>query len=135
MQASEILKVIDALYDLSARGDFDAAEAHYLSDDLVITEASDLPMGGVYRGRRALRDLYEKVMGFADVAALERHASMTGSDCAVVHLHIAFADPDLAPAEVLELFRFRDGKVCEIKPFYFDSTSFVRAHERKRRRS
>ena len=36
-------------------------------------------------------------------------------------------DPALAPAELCEMFRFRDGKCCEIRPFYFDPAQFIAA--------
>jgi len=38
-----------------------------------------------------------------------------------------FENPDLAPARLAELFRFRDGKICEIRPYYFDPKPLVDA--------
>ena len=37
---------------------------------------------------------------------------------------IQFAQEGLAPAETCEMFRFRDGKVCEIKPYYYNPAAF-----------
>ena len=48
----------------------------------------------------------------------------TGGDYAVVILEIQFAQEGLAPAETCEMFRFRDGKVCEIKPYYYNPAAF-----------
>jgi hypothetical protein len=45
----------------------------------------------------------------------------------VVHLSIRLADPTLEPVEVCEMFRFRGNKVCEIRPFYFDPATMMRA--------
>ena len=42
-------------------------------------------------------------------------------------LAFRFEDPSLAPAQLAELFRFRDGKVCEIRPYYFDPKPIVDA--------
>ena len=126
MNADQIRQTIDDLYAATGIGDFDRA-ATMLTDDFFVTEADGLPMAGVYRGRDALRDLYVRVMGMVDVVALDRHALMTGDACAVVHLSIRLADPTLEPVEVCEMFRFRGNKVCEIRPFYFDPATMMRA--------
>jgi ketosteroid isomerase-like protein len=122
----EILKIVDTLYDATGVGDFDTAES-LLTEDFFITEADSLPMAGVYRGRSALRTLFTQVMGMMDVAGLARGETMTGGDFAVCQVSFQFQDPALQPAELLELFRFRDGKVCEIRPYYFDPAQIVAA--------
>lgn len=119
MTAQEIEKFVDDLYAATGAGDWDRA-AFMLTDDFFVTEADCLPMAGVYRGKDALRELYTKVMGMVDVAALERVQTTVGGDYAVTILSFRFVDPSLPPAELCEMFRFRDGKCCEIKPFYFD---------------
>lgn len=128
MTQDEMLATIDALYDATSVGDFDRAET-LLSDDLLILEADPLPMAGEYRGRTALRDLFTRVMGMMEVAGLERIQTTTGGDYAITMLYFKFADPDLEPAHLCEVFRFRDGKICEIKPYYFDPNTIVAACE------
>jgi SnoaL-like domain len=130
MTRDQMLQIVDDLYAASGVGDFDTAET-MLTDDLVITEADTLPMAGLYRGKTALRELYGKVMGMMDVAALNRVETTTGIDHAVTILSFEFADPALAPAHLCELFRFRDGKVCEILPYYFDPGPIVAACKAK----
>jgi hypothetical protein len=71
-------------------------------------------------------------MKIADVAGFDRIQTTVGGDYAVCILSIQFVDPELAPAELCELFRFRDGKCCEIKPYYFDPAQFIAAAEAKR---
>lgn len=132
MTREEMLKFVDDLYAATGAGDFDKAE-EMLTDDLFITEADNLPMAGVYRGKRALRDLYTKVMGLMDVAVLDRVETTTGVDHAITIVSIRFQDPSLAPAQLCELFRFRDGKVCEIRPYYFDPAPVVAACSAKKR--
>eukprot|EP01041_Mallomonas_annulata_P029381 gene29381-51366_t len=126
----EILQLVDDLYAATGVGDFDKAE-EYLTDDFFITEADALPFAGVYKGRTALRDLYSKVMGMMDVSGLNRVQTTSGGDYAVTILSFEFADPKLAPAHLCELFRFRDGKICEIRPYYFDPAPVVAACEAK----
>ena len=126
------LAIIEALYAATGEGDFDKAET-YLSDDLFICEADELPFGGRIEGKTALRELFGKVMGMMDVASLDVVQTVTGGDYAVTILSMRFQDPNLEPALLCELFRFRDGKVCEIRPYYFSSLPVLAACEAKSR--
>jgi ketosteroid isomerase-like protein len=121
-----MLEIVDKLYGATGVGDFATAES-MLTEDFFITEADSLPMAGTYRGRTALRDLFTQVMGMMDVAGLARGETMTGEDYAVCQVSFEFTDPKLKPAELLEMFRFRDGKVCEIRPYYFDPAQIIAA--------
>ncbi len=123
MTPEQMIQFVDDLYNTTGVGDFDKAET-MLTDDFFITEADSLPMAGTYRGKTALRDLYAKVMTMVDVAGLDRVETTAGKDHAVTILSFRFADPALAPAELCEMFRFRDGKCCEIRPFYFEPAVF-----------
>jgi ketosteroid isomerase-like protein len=126
MTREEIVAFVDKLYAASDVGDFDTAET-MMTDDFFIEEADSLPMAGRYSGKTALRNLYTQVMGMMDVAGLERTFMCTAENEAVCHVTFRFVDPALKPAELLELFRFRDGKVCEIRPYYFDPAPIVSA--------
>lgn len=130
MTHDEVIAFVDKLYAATGVGDFDTAET-MLADDLIITEADCLPMAGVYRGKRALRELYTKVMGLMDVAGLEKVETLSGGDHAITIIRFQFQDPALPPAELCEMFRFRDGRVCEIKPYYFDPAPIIAACEAK----
>ena len=123
--------IVSALYDATGRGDWEAAEAH-LTDDFFITEADTLPYAGIYRGKSALRDLYTKVMTMMDVAGLELIQTTTGGDYAITLVKFAFNSPDLAQAELAEMYRFRGDLICEIKPYYFDPAPIVAAVAAKR---
>lgn len=123
---AEKLALIETLYAATGAGDFDAAEK-YLTDDFFITEADPLPFAGVYRGKTALRVLYTKVMAMMDVARLDVVQHTVGGDYAVTILSFAFADADLAPARLCEMFHFRGEMICEIKPYYFDPAPIIAA--------
>jgi ketosteroid isomerase-like protein len=134
MTAQEMEQFVEDFYGASGCGDWERAAA-MVTDDFFITEAAPLPFAGSYRGRHALRELYTKVMGMMDVTRLDRVQTTVGGDFAVTILSFRFADPALAPAELCELFRFRDGKCCEIKPYYFDPAMIIAACEAKRAKS
>ena len=123
--------IVGALYAATGRGDWEAAEAH-LTDDFFISEAATLPYAGSYHGKGALRELYIKVMAMMDVAGLELIQTLTGGDYAVTLVEFAFNSPDLARAELAEMYRFRGDLICEIKPYYFDPAPIVAAANAKR---
>lgn len=130
MTPDEIRQFVTDLYATTGAGDWDRA-AEMLTDDFVAIEAEGLPMAGSYHGRNGLKDLFQKVMGMMDVAALDITDTTVGTDHAVTIVTMRFADPSLEPAELCEMFRFRDGKCCEIKPFYFDPQKVIAACKAK----
>jgi hypothetical protein len=78
-------------------------------------------MAGEYRGKTALRELYSHVFGTLKVADLAPEGMTVGGDYVVNLISFRFENPDLAPAQLAEVFRFRGDKVCEIRPYYFDA--------------
>lgn len=131
MSREEMTAFVDRLYAVAGAGDWESAAA-MLTDDFIACEANSLPMAGDYRGKNGLRELFEKVMGMVDVVALDRTALVLNEDCAIAVLTMRFAEPSLAPAELCEMLRFRDGFCCEIKPYYFDPAPFIAACEAKK---
>lgn len=123
LSPEEIAALVDRLYAAAGAGDWETANA-LLTDDFVAWESNALPMAGAYRGKNGLRDLFAHAMGMVDVVALDRSDLLTGPDSAIAVLTMRFADPALAPAELCEMFRFRDGLCCEIKPYYYDPALF-----------
>lgn len=134
MTHDEIVQFVDDLYGATGAGDWDKANS-MLTEDLVITEAAGLPMAGTYKGQNALQELFNDVFATLDVAGLERVETVTGGDYAVTILTMKFAGDGLKDAELCEMFRFRDGKCCEIKPYYFDPAPVLAAAKRKQEAS
>ncbi|NYH94067.1 nuclear transport factor 2 family protein [Novosphingobium marinum] len=126
MDQAEMKVAVEQLYALSQAGDWDKV-AEMVHDDLFITEAPGLPMEGVYRGKHALRDLFTKVFGMLEITSVDFVDTTYGEDWAVAILQMNFADG--TSADLCEAFRFRDGKLAEIKPFYFDQAPVRAAAE------
>jgi ketosteroid isomerase-like protein len=116
---SDLRQVVQALYDLCGKGDWAGAEA-LLTEDFFVTEAPQLPYAGVYRGRSALREVVERVFGGLQVTGLDIHDITVGEKHAVGVLDMLLPGEPPLRVPVAEIFRFRDGKVCEIRPHYFD---------------
>ena len=128
----EIQQFVEHLYELTGTGNWTEAEK-LLTDDFFVTEASTMPFAGVYRGRGALRELYGKVMSMMDIVDLKIHETTVGHDYAVTLLDMVLAGNPPVPVPLAEMFRFRDGKVCEIRPYYFDPTEIIKACAAKKR--
>ena len=126
MTDDEKLAIVAELYASTGAGDFDTAE-RLLTDDFFIIEAEGLPMAGEYRGKTALRGLYAHVFGTLKVADLEPEGMSVGGDYVVNLISFRFENPDLASAQLAEVFRFRGDKLCEIRPYYFDPKPIVDA--------
>lgn len=130
MTPEEMITMVSDLYAASAVGDWPLVES-MLSDDFVAMEADGLPMAGEYHGKGGLRALYETVFGLVDVGGLDLLQTTAGGDHAVTILSIRYADPALKPSDLCEMFQFRDGRICLIKPYYYDPESFHAAHRAK----
>jgi ketosteroid isomerase-like protein len=133
-QEQRNLEAARTLYEITGRADWDAA-AEQLTDDFVAVEAPGLPYAGVYRGRNALKELYGKVMAMMDVTGLDIHQMAAGGDWVIVLVDIVTRDADGSELRLplAEAMRFRDGKVCEITPYYFDPALAARAVDAKQR--
>lgn len=125
MTPEDAERLIDDLYAATGEGDWDKV-ATMVTDDLVISEAPGLPMAGTYTGKNALRDLFIKVFATLEVSSLDTIARTYGGEYAIAILRMNFGEGQ-EPAELTEMFRFRDGKVCEIKPYYFDPAPVMAA--------
>jgi ketosteroid isomerase-like protein len=123
------LKTVQALFAATGSGDW-AKAATLLTDDLFITEADNNPFKGVYRGRNALQELFGKVMSAVSVTKMDIKQVTAGGDLviAAVELHLSSG----GVASLCEMFRLREGKVCEIKPYYFDPKPLADAIASKR---
>ncbi len=113
------LRVVEALYAATGKGDWATAES-LLTEDFFITESATTPFAGVYRGRRALHDLFLQVVPASGVKKHDIQQMTAGGNTVVVLLELVLGGPPEARVALAEVFHLRDGQVCEIKPYYFD---------------
>lgn len=123
--SENVIAVAQRFYDLCGAGDFDGLKA-IVTEDFRVREAEDLPFPGIYAGIDALQELFAIVMGKLSIVEMRQTSFLAGTDivCAMVEL-VPEAKPDHI-IEVAEIFRFRDRRIFEIQPFWFDVAS-VRA--------
>lgn len=106
-------------YAAAAKADM-ATMTETLSDKLVIVEGDSLPFAGSYRGKDALMKLANIVHAHFGGMSLQLHEVGASGDW-------TFALLDICPSgraervSLVETARYdADGKMVEIRPFYFD---------------
>jgi acetyl esterase len=115
-------ETVRRMYQRALAGDFAGAES-LLTADYVIHEAGDLPFAGTYRGPGALRRLFETVGGMMTLKDVRLGGFLESGDVVVTMLElVADRDGQDEVIPVMERLRFRGDRVCELQPFYFDST-------------
>jgi ketosteroid isomerase-like protein len=118
-----------ALYKATGKGDW-AKAASLMTEDILIREAPTLPFAGEYRGVAAMRELFAKVRS-TGVIGVKMHQATSGGDWVVVLLDLLYEGNPPVRAPLAEAFRLQDGKVCEIVPYYFDTSVLVAAAARQ----
>lgn len=126
------LKTVQALFAATGSGDWPAAEA-MLTEDFFVTEADTNPFAGVYRGRHVLRDLFTEVVAAAGVTKMDVRQLTAGGDLVIAMVDMTLGGPPERSVSLAEVFRVRNGKVCEINPHYFDSAPLAAAVAGKKR--
>jgi len=120
----DALERLRAFYQGLVVGDLAPADALFDFNELVMTEPAGLPYGGSYRGKKGLLE------GIAAINAVWKRVHFTdlhysvGEDLAIVHFTmsaISRATGKELSMPVCEVWRFRDGMVVEVAPFYWDT--------------
>ena len=125
-------QLVEALFDATGKGDWAAAES-MLTSDFAVTGAATLPFAGTYHGRGALRELFTVVVSAAGVTRLDIQKITAGGDRVVALLEMVLGGPPEVRVALAQTFRVRDGKVCEIRPYYFDPRPVAAAIEARKR--
>ncbi|WP_437316791.1 nuclear transport factor 2 family protein [Sorangium sp. So ce385] len=122
-------QVIQSIYDAGKAGDFETVLS-FMDPDLVIEEAESLPYGGTYRGPEGFRRLITRVFESVRTFHVEVDGMVADGDQVIVMLRLKLglkgSDREFE-TKVAEYWRLRDGKVIELRPFYWDTAALVSA--------
>lgn len=124
------IAVVKRFYQYLADGDRDGAYANIMADDCVLHEASTLPYGGIYHGRERMKAVLSEVVAGFDEFEVDLLNYLAGGDEVVVHLNIrgvGRASRKPFDTRIMELWRIRDGKAVELRPFVYEAASIARA--------
>jgi ketosteroid isomerase-like protein len=122
-KAATAVEVVQRCYGHIAQGEWDQATA-LLSDDFVQFEPPSLEYGGEWRGKDAMRRLFNAAMAYwADPDIKIKHLLGDGAYC------IALMEASMTSKktgerftqDVTEVLRVKDGKIVELRVHYFDT--------------
>ena len=118
--SAENRQQLEAMYACLLSGDL-AGFLAGCADDVVTHQSPMLPYGGVYHGKKALEKLLSQtIFPLIDGAKIRAVAPLMAGDDRVI---ASFAVPATRTGKELTLLEqatVRDGKVIELKVFYFD---------------
>ena len=91
------------------------------SPDLVLHEAESMKVGGTYRGREEITGCFAQLLSGYNVATIDVKRIVADGEYVVGM--VSFMTSGSTPHEVslTEWWHILDGKVVEIRPFYWDT--------------
>lgn len=113
------------LYDAISRGD-----AEYLfsalSPELELHEASSIAYGGIHRGLEEIGGLLGQLAGTFDMTNIQVERIVADGEFVVVMASFKTADHSFL-VKISEWWQIQDGKVVEIRPYYWDTQELNKA--------
>lgn len=94
------------------------------SANCVIHHPDSLPFGGVYRGEQAIRFAFRRVLAAWEEVVMEKLAYFAQGDQVVVHMRAGGVGRTRRNSfwqDLMELWRIENGKIVEMRPFFFDT--------------
>jgi limonene-1,2-epoxide hydrolase len=126
-RSAALIEKVRTLY--AAVGDTTDNLERFFTEDFVITEAADLPYGGRFEGRAALRALVDRINAtiVAENVSIERFAAGDNHVIASLRFDVRLPDGAFVRQWVAEEFFFREELITEIRPYYFDNSIINRS--------
>ena len=121
-------KTIVAAFFTAAAANDQAAMTAILDPDVVVTEAESLPFGGRHVGFAAFQALVRRVYLLWRDTRVDVERLIGDGEYVVVlaTMHArSKADDAALSMPIAEVWRLENGRVKEIRPFYFDTRKFV----------
>ncbi|WP_029528036.1 nuclear transport factor 2 family protein [Polaromonas glacialis] len=130
MTHEEQLSLVHQHYALGLAGNQIAAR-ELLTDDFQITIPYFMPFGGTYRSKDAFRELIPIVLKALAIRKIDHIATTVGEGYAMGLVEFTLEGHDGQPLAVAEVIKFRDNKICEIRPYYYDPFPMIKMAEQR----
>lgn len=124
------IEIVQAIFAAAAAEDWDTIKS-LVHDDIQVFEADSLPYAGVFRGPEEFIALIQQVAHTWDDTHHEIHHVVASGDHVINLATMAGRAKTTGrtfSVPMAEVWRFRDGKVSEVHPFYFDTKALHDAH-------
>ena len=120
-------KLVGELFAAAGAGDWAKVET-LITPDFRFIESGSLPVGGTYTGIREYEAFFTAVREGAGTIDAD-FISMTSSDTHVVALLVLHFKDHGVSTPIAETFKIRDGRVCEIMPYFFNANDVSKVFE------
>jgi ketosteroid isomerase-like protein len=117
------VRIVQAVYDAGARGDFAALLPH-LDPEVVVRESDALPYAGEYHGPAGFVQLMAKISVLFRIDIRPDEFVATG-DRVIALVKGQFIPQDGSapiPVEIAECWTLRHHKIIEVRPYYWNPT-------------
>lgn len=121
---TETRRVVSACYAAASANDA-AAIAELMDPDVVLHEAASLPNAGVHRGLDAVMRAMVPVFELFDLSRLRLERIVVDGEWGIGLVDIPLRGRDGESCAVSEVYRVRNGRVVEIRPFYWDTAAVM----------
>jgi ketosteroid isomerase-like protein len=118
------IAIMKKFYEMLAKGDRDWIYDNLIADDFELNEPWSLPYGGTYKGKDTVRRALKRVVESWDDMEFEILNYLAGGDSVVVHAYLGCTGKRTGRRfhlPLMEQWRIRDGKIIELRPFFFDT--------------
>jgi len=127
--SSDNVELVRQLCTAFLQGDMAAMFVGF-APDVVLYEAEGLPYAGVYQGIAGVQELLVKFSAFWDEAHITPERFLGEGDHVLIQLHfegrVRSTGKQLSMG-VIEHWLLRDGKVVELRPYYWDTAAIQAA--------
>jgi uncharacterized protein len=122
-KSEESKQIVKAMYEAGVSGD-QAVFFRVIHENAEVHEPTCLPYGGSYRGHSAIGSLAIQVGKFLDLSTLKIDYMLAEGDLVVTYVRVKTMSGN--EVEMLEQSRVRDGKIVDLRIFYFDPTVLLK---------
>lgn len=127
-QQKKNVEQVRGIYEAFARGDVAAVLAAF-TPETIIVEAPGLPYAGTWQGVEGMQALLGRLMTVFDGVELRPTQFFHDEgDWVAAHLQISGrlrATGERLTMPLIELWKVVDGKVLEVRPYYWDTAAFA----------
>ena len=120
--------IIRKLYETTKEGDIDYAKS-VLHPEVVLYENESLPYRGVHRGLQGFLKVVEIAMGTWKDLQIEPKQFLDAGEYVIVMVRLIWTNQktgEPTETDLAEFWKFEDGKIIEILPFYWDTAAMLK---------
>nr|WP_229900111.1 nuclear transport factor 2 family protein [Streptomyces hiroshimensis] len=104
--------------------------APYFAPDVVLHQADALPYGGTWRGHRGIQDNMLAMAATWELFEFAEQEFLAAGETTVVRTRVrarARATGRELTFPILQTITFKDGRIAEVRPFYWDTQAVAAA--------